>query len=251
MKAEATAASAEAQVRYGDEVIRFQVRHQVGRTTQRVAIHVEPDGRVLVDAPAGASAAAVRAAVGKRAAWISMQVAEARLRHRHLLPREYVSGEALLYQGRRYRLQVLVDPEQEPRAALRGACIVVTVCDRRADLVRDTLAAWYRLRARAVFAERLAAIAPTLRWVKGMPAVRLVTMRRQWGSCSPAGRLTLNPALVCAPRDCIDYVLLHELAHLLHHNHGPAFYKTLKRHMPDWPSLKRRLDGMAEDILRV
>ncbi len=74
-------------------------------------------------------------------------------------------------------------------------------------------------------------------------------MKVQWGSCSPAGRITLNPHLVKAPRECIDYVLLHELCHLRHHNHSPQFYRSLDRHMPRWRAIKERLDGMAEQVL--
>jgi predicted metal-dependent hydrolase len=90
-----------------------------------------------------------------------------------------------------------------------------------------------------------------LRWVRQLPPTRLRHMTVQWGSCSPAGRITLNPMLVKAPRECIDYVVLHELVHLLHHHHGPAFYRTLDRHMPGWRAIKARLDGMAEEIFRV
>lgn len=76
-------------------------------------------------------------------------------------------------------------------------------------------------------------------------------MKVQWGSCSPAGRITLNPLLVKAPRECIDYVLLHELCHLLNHNHSPKFYKTLDRQMPRWRAIKEKLDNMVEEIFRA
>ena len=59
----------------------------------------------------------------------------------------------------------------------------------------------------------------------------------------------LNPHLVKAPRDCIDYVIVHELCHLKEHNHGPQFYQSLGRLMPDWKAVKARLDGMAELLL--
>jgi hypothetical protein len=86
--------------------------------------------------------------------------------------------------------------------------------------------------------------------VKVPPPMRLQWMRVQWGSCSPRGRITLHPALVQAPRDCIDYVVLHELCHLASHDHSARFYRLLDRHMPGWRSVKARLDGMAEDLLR-
>lgn len=109
----------------------------------------------------------------------------------------------------------------------------------------------YRQRAREVFADRLTTVAAPLRWVKQLPQTRLQLMTVQWGSCSPSGRITLNPLLVKAPRECIDYVLLHELCHLLQHNHSPKFYRTLDRHMPNWRAVKEKLDNMAEEVFRA
>ena len=105
-------------IRYGDEVIRFRVRVQPDRRLPRVAIHVEPDGTVLVDAPSTATSASVLAAVRKRSLWISRHVEAARERHGGLQGREYVSGESLLYLGRRYRLKVAVQPTAPAHAAL-------------------------------------------------------------------------------------------------------------------------------------
>ena len=210
---------------YGDERIRFTLRRQSERRPQRIAIHVEPDGRVLVDAPQDAPLEQVRAAVIKRARWISSNVLAARMRREQVLPREYVSGESLLYLGRRYCLKVLVDPNAMPEAAMRGPFVEVRVGARDRAGRSQNIGNWYRDRAKTLFGQRLAAVASPLRWVRQLPPTRIQTMARQWGSCSPAGRITLNPALVKAPRECIDYVLLHELCHLKHHNHSPRFYR--------------------------
>ena len=74
-------------------------------------------------------------------------------------------------------------------------------------------------------------------------------MQKQWGSCSPAGVILLNPHLVKAPRDCIDYVISHELCHLREHNHSPRYYRLLAKIIPSWEAMKARLDGMAELLL--
>lgn len=235
---------------YGEETIAFRLRRQPSRTVPRIAIHVEPDGRVLVDAPEAAALIDVMEAVKKRSRWISQHVAAAKARLAHVLPREYLSGEALHYLGRRYRLKVVVKQGEAVETRVRGAFITVTVPERTTFTVRAALDAWYRQRARALFADRLAAVAGPLRWVKHLPPVRLQRMTIQWGSCSPTGRLTLNPLLVKAPRECIDYVVLHELCHLLHHNHSPKFFRTLDRHMPNWRGVKEKLDNMVEEILR-
>lgn len=236
---------------YGDEVIDFSVRRQPSRTVPRVAIHVEPDGRVLVDAPDSAVVADVVLAVKKRARWISQHVAAAKARLAHVLPREYVSGESLHYLGRRYRLKVIVAAGATVEARMRGAFITVTLPERSATTIRAALDAWYRQRARELFAVRLAVVAAPLRWVRQLPPTRLQFMKVQWGSCSPSGRITVNPLLVKAPRECIDYVLLHELCHLLHHNHNPKFYQALDRQMPNWRAVKEKLDNMAEELFRA
>jgi len=74
-------------------------------------------------------------------------------------------------------------------------------------------------------------------------------MRTQWGSCSPGGVILLNPHLVKAPRQCIDYVISHELCHLQEHNHSRRYYRLLGKIMPSWEGVKARLDGMAELLL--
>ncbi|MGW9064977.1 M48 family metallopeptidase [Achromobacter animicus] len=237
-------------VAYGDEQIVFTLRRQSARVVSSIAIHVEPDGRVEVDAPPSTPLEDVLAAVRRRSRWISQHVSAARARMAHVLPREYVSGESVHYLGKRYRLKVVLQAAGALEAKLRGAFIVVNVPSHDVAQIRACIDNWYRERAREVFAARLEVVAEPLRWIRQLPSFRLQSMTRQWGSCSPSGRLTLNPWLVAAPREAIDYVLLHEMCHLKHHNHGRAFYATLKRHLPNWVQIKARLDEHAELYLR-
>ena len=81
-----------------------------------------------------------------------------------------------------------------------------------------------------------------------MPKLKLLNMKTQWVNCSPSGNLTLNPYLVKAPTRCIDYVILHELCHLVEHNHSKQFYELMSQTMPDWEGRKIHLDEMAAKI---
>lgn len=238
-------------VRYGEETIRYQVRHRALRKSSRISIHVEPDGHVLVDAPEGAVAGDIKAAVHARVRWIHGHLAAIRKRQSGILPREYVSGESVLYLGRRYRLRVIVEAGVTSAVHLRGAFVEVRVPQRHKERVRTALLNWYRVRARLVFIERLKEVASSLRWIRALPPVRIQTMKTQWGNCSGAGTLTLNPCLVRASRECIDYVLLHEMCHLKEHNHSPRFFRLLDSHMPKWRGIKVRLDNLAESVLNV
>lgn len=131
---------------------------------------------------------------------------------------------------------------------LRGK-LEVTTRIRDAGKVRGLLSDWYKARAKETFARRLDAVLEQALWVETKPPLRTLTMQTQWGSCSPNGRITLNPHLVKAPRECIDYVILHELCHMAEHNHSERFYRLMGQVMPDWEKTKERLDGMASVIL--
>jgi predicted metal-dependent hydrolase len=233
---------------YGEDRIPYQVSYNDTRKS-RVAIHVNPDGSVTVDAPRGFSEESIKLAVQKRARWVVGHVSEARARYAHVRPREYVSGEQVLYLGRRYMLKVIpVDHKPRP-ARLRGNRLEVETANSMEDDVKGRLRAWYRVKGRNYLGRRIDALAKTLPWVKAPPPFRLLEMSSQWGSCSPSGEIIINQHLVKAPRQCIDYVLIHELAHLKHHDHGPAFWDLIDSHAEDWRKAKSHLDGLVEVLL--
>ena len=233
---------------YGDRRIRCEVRRSRLREKHAVAIHVDPDGRVLVDAPRHAEKSDIRVAVTKRLGWVNRRLIEVEGRLRLVMPREFVSGETVFYLGRRYRLKVIANASAQA-VRLRGGYLEVSVSEHSPNVIRKEMDSWYRNRAKLVLKNRLNEICKDLRWVKTIPPVTIRTMQVQWGSCSPQGRITLNPALVRAPRECIDYVVLHELCHLKQHNHSIEFYRLLNTHLPDWKRIKNRLDEMAEVLL--
>ncbi len=235
---------------YGDERIAFErvVRKQA---SDRVLIKVHPDCRVVVSAPQDAANEEVLAAVKQRSRWIYQQLRDFRQQQEHITPRQYISGESHLYLGKQYLLKVNVEPQQPQGVKLLRGKLEVSVRSRDPERVKNLLANWYKERAREVFARRLEALLEQALWVNEKPPLRLLVMQTQWGSCSPNGRITLNPNLVKAPRDCIDYVILHELCHLAEHNHSERFYRLMSQVMPGWEPVKARLDGMAGRALLV
>jgi predicted metal-dependent hydrolase len=233
---------------YADARINYEI-HFVATNRRRIAIHVHPDGSVQVDAPQQESLTAIHKAILKRARWITSHVNEARRRRAQALPRNYRSGEAVYYLGRCYLLKVKDQHGSGAGVKLTGGQISVETATRDAEVIRKHLSAWYRARAAAVFDRRLTEIASRVTWLKDVPEWRLVRMRKQWGSCSPAGVILLNPHLVKAPSNCVEYVICHEICHLREHNHSPRYYRLLGQIMPGWESVKTKLDGIAELLL--
>lgn len=233
-----------ASIQYGDISIDFVIEPSLSDTA-KILIKVHPDCRVVAHAPPMASLDEIVKAVKKRTRWIYRQIRYFEGQRDNILPRNYVSGESHFYLGRRYLLKVQENSTDVTEVKLHRGVLEVKSKIIRPEKIKSLLFGWYKARAREIFNQRLnEVISPTL-WVKEKPPIRLLSMRTQWGSCSPKGQLTLNPHLVKAPRECIDYVLLHELCHIAEHNHSENFYRLMKQVMPHWEKVKERLDGMA------
>jgi predicted metal-dependent hydrolase len=221
---------------------------------RKVVIKVHPDQRVVATAPFDASPELIHNAMMKRARWIWQSLQEFAKQKDYVLPKRYVSGEMQFYLGRRYVLKVLTDPEATADVKLNHGKLNVALqesdkqpaAEIRAAKVKILIDQWYQDKAKAVFNERLHTVLPKATWVTNTPSFRMLAMKKQWGSCSTKGNLILNPHLVKAPKECIDYVILHELCHIAEHNHSEHFWRLLTQVMPNWKQVKARLDGMAE-----
>jgi predicted metal-dependent hydrolase len=236
------------QLSYGARSVEYVVRESQ-RLTTKLRIHVEPSGALIVEAPTGTPEGQVRAGVQKRARWIMDHICRFEEFKRHALPREYRNGETHFYLGRRYKLKISPIEHEVPRVRLIGGRIEVTASPDDPICVQLALSHWYRQRAAAYFKARAASIGAELPWVDDPPPIKLLKMKRYWGSCSPRGAITLNPALIKAPAHCVGYVLLHELCHLEEHNHSPRFYALLDRYMFGWREAKDELDALSEMLL--
>lgn len=224
---------------FGGERIEFRLRRTNRRT---LAITVRPDLEVLVAAPRKAALETVLGKVRKRAGWIRRQQRFFGEFLPQTPPRRYVSGETHRYLGRQYRLKVV--KAEESSVKLQGRFIWVHAPNKHDRVrVRKLVEAWYLAHAKERFARSVAESAARLGTrLASPPRIQLRRMPKRWGSWTRRGVIYLNPELVKAPGSCIDYVVMHELCHLVHGHHGPAFYALLSRTMPDWESRKRRLE---------
>lgn len=230
--------------RYGEHLIPFE-RVTRRSVSNRILIKVYPDCRVIVSTPDDANNEEVLSAVKKRGRWIFEQLRDFRKQLEFTTPRQYISGESHYYLGKQYLLKVIEAPEQAQGVKLLRGKLEVSVRTKSTEKVKELLTDWYKARAKETFAKRLNVMMEQALWVDEQPPLRILTMQTQWGSCSPNGRITLNPHLVKAPRECIDYVILHELCHIAEHNHSERFYRLMNQVMPKWEKTKEKLDGMV------
>lgn len=227
-------------LRYGLESIAYEVHTSARRKTLGIEVH--PNLRVIVRAPADCDPGAIDMRVRRRAKWISHQLQYFRRFSPRTPPRRYVGGETHLYLGRQYRLKVVSDDRNSVKLA-RGMLVVATSGKPTSVQVKVLLDSWYRARARSVY---VSVLEQSFQYFRNqghqVPQVTIRAMQRRWGSLSHARAITLNSNLVRAPKSCIEYVIVHELCHLVHHHHCTPFYRLLSRLMPDWEKRKARLE---------
>lgn len=228
-------------ITYSGKQISYSARYTARKT---LAISVNPDGTCEVVAPAGTTQAVIEHRLQRRAAWVLQQQRFFDQFRPRTLQRRFVSGETHLYLGRQYRLKI--EDGEQTAVRLKGGYFWITVTGQpSAALPADLLTDWYRAHANVKLTERFEAITSRFaRIVPVQPHVTIRAMQRRWGSYSAKGRITLNVDLVRAPLPCIDYVIVHELAHGRHPNHGRAFFDLLSQMMPDWERRKVQLEQL-------
>lgn len=199
-----------------------------------VGITVDRDGSLLLHAPDGCSESVLAAwAHGKRT-WVYRKLAEKDLLLAPPARKQFVSGEGFDYLGRRYRL-LLVDEGADVRLE-RGRLRLprALVPDAASEII-----GWYRVRALRWLPARIRPWANRMGAHPGELGIRDLGYR--WGSLGKSGRLNLHWAAMQLPATLIDYIIVHELAHLAHTNHTPEFWSSVSRAMLDYESRKTRL----------
>jgi len=207
-----------------------------------VGLTVERDATITAVVPPETDEAWLAAAIAAKRPWLFARLRERAETGLPRPPREYLTGEGFPYLGRSYRL-LLTDESPRPVRLWRGRL------ELRRDCVDDAarhLVRWYTAGGKPWLAKRAAPWAQ--RMVADVSALRVRALGYRWGSCGSDGTLNIHWATMQLPPDLIDYVLVHELAHVRQHDHGPAFWATVERAMPDAGARRIRLRRAGPDL---
>lgn len=223
--------------------------HRNTRRRNRLGMTFSASGVLRIDAPPGTRRAEIEATVRAHERWISYRLTRAEREDGYRTP-GLVAGAAHRYLGKLYSLEFQYGATRAS-VTLDAEVLRVSLGGGSADLreeesgnaFMELLRSWYAERADEVFAARLEVLVGRLGWLTEVPPWRQRYMTSQWGSCSAAGRLSLNTHLIKVPLVLVDYVLLHELCHLQHLHHGAAFYALMDAELPGWKRRRRELNG--------
>ncbi len=226
------------EILYGERKIAYTVEFCSRKTLE---ISVMPDSAVQVRAPQGATLEAIAQKVQKKAPWIVEKQDWFAKFPKTSTPKQYLGGETHLYLGRHYRLKI--EKAKGRSVKIDGGFIRIEIANTRQATVRKLLDEWFRERANVQFRKTLEMCVAKYK-LTDMPRLQIRSMKTRWGSLSKGGILTMNAKLIAAPKECVEYVVVHELCHLKYPNHDNKFYRLLVTRLPDWEKRKQKLESL-------
>ena len=217
--------------------------YTVKRTNRKktASVAVKEDA-VMVTVPSGLTDKEIETIIHKKRRWIREKLyLNLKINEAHK-PKEYVSGEAFSYLGRNYRMKI-VDSD-EKRVSLKNGYFQIPIStniplEKKEKLIKQKLVDWYKEHALKRLKEKSSRYAKQI----GVTPrnIHVKDYRSRWGGCSHAGEVTFNWHIIMAPNRIVDYVVAHELCHLVHHNHSAKYWKLLSSVFPDWRECKEWL----------
>jgi predicted metal-dependent hydrolase len=223
---------------YGDYSYQYYLVQQDRRT---VSLTVQPSLNIILKCPHSYSPLHIEKFLKRKWHWMEKQLRDLRRFQRKHLPKEFISGEACLYLGRQYKL-VVASARTDAVRIEKGRIRIETT--QKVDNVKHNkkmIESWYEDRAETVFQERYKLIIKKFDY-DFIPVLAIRQMEKRWGSFLVKKKILLNPELIKASKECIDYVITHELCHMKYQNHGAAYYRFLSSKCPNWEELKERLE---------
>lgn len=219
---------------------------EVVRTKRRKTASIKIiDGLVQAIVPDQLSDARVEELIQKRTPWIRRKLRE-QSQAVTPKPKEYVSGESFTYLGRNFRLKVLRGNDREVK--LKGGYLEVGLPKKSKDGdIRNALVEWYESHALERLIEKTNRYAGIMGVSPNSISVR--DYKSRWGSCSSKGEISYNWRIIISPHHIVDYVVVHELCHLKHPNHSPAYWKSVKREISDYEVCRQWLKEQGSSLV--
>ena len=205
-----------------------------------------PDGKVRISAPLRIKDETIRLFAITKIGWIRKQITKFENQPRQT-EREYINGESHYVCGKRYRLEINYYNHGRNNVEIRGNRLILTVREVSSKEQRERLMTeWYR----KLVKEKAQELADKWEKIIGVKAqsVQVRNMLTRWGSCNVRkGRIWVNLQLAKKPVECLEYVVVHELVHLLEKGHNSIFVGYMDEYLPDWRIRKNILNGFIRD----
>jgi predicted metal-dependent hydrolase len=224
--------------KYGEYTYEYLLVLQDRKT---VALTVQPSLNIILKCPFDYDIDKIERFLKRKWLWLEKQVLYFKKYKKTTGKKEYVSGESFLYLGRQYKL--LIKTAKNSQVKLEKGRITLftkqSVQDQSTN--KKLLKKWFEQRTKSIFTSRLKEITNKFNY-DFIPELTIRKMPKRWGSYLSSKKIILNPLLIRASKDCIDYVIVHELCHMKYKNHNKNFFKLQESIIPNWKEIKEKLE---------
>ncbi len=220
------------------------IEYKITRSSRKtIALKISPHGDFEVVAPKEASDEDIDKIINKKRFWLYKTIKKIKTKTPKQLKKEFISGELFWYLGKRYRLDIT---DNCTHRGLRFQYNKFVLNSKDRHKAEGLFKEFYKQKAKEKLEDRV------IKYAKQMGVefkeLKILQMKKRWGSCTSGGNIILNSHLIKAPMYVIDYVIVHELAHLIEYNHSKKFWSIVKTQISDFKECKSWLDRLGIDV---
>jgi predicted metal-dependent hydrolase len=212
------------------------------RTNRKKSVSIEVnDGIVKVRVPKNLSEKKIQIIINDRLPWIEKKIDE-QAQQMIDMPKRYVNGELFSYLGNEYQLQVIADSYEHIVLNEKYLQVMLPMISHTDDIskhVHSLLTKWYEQQALSILTKKTEKFGDMIN--KRPASIKIRDYKSRWGSCSSKDVITYNWRIIIGPEHVVDYVVVHELSHLLEHNHSKSFWKCVEQIFPDFKNSRKWL----------
>lgn len=208
-----------------------------------MAIKINNNGDFLVSVPKSMTKKSIDVFIENNIDWIYNQ----KILFRDKVQKLYVSGEKILLLGKEYLIDIIVNESlKNAKVSLLKEKIIIECTCKKSNNIKNIIENWYRKIAKEIFNERTLYYANKIGIEYNKISIK--NQKTRWGSCSSKKNLNFNFRLIMAPKEILDYIIIHELCHLIHFNHSKEYWETVEKYMPDYIERKTMLKDWERKI---
>ncbi len=210
--------------------IEYEVIYKRRKT---LSIKVEAPNKVIIIAPTGVKTNILEKILESKKGWILDKLRDLKNIDRRYFNRDYIDGDKFLYLGKEYVLKIIMDSFLiNPIIRIDGNILYIKTPYKDKDFIKKHLEKWYREKCKEKILERVNYYKKFIG--KDFNNIRIKEQKKRWGSCSSKGNLNFNWRCVMAPKAVIDYIVVHEMCHLVHMDHSERFWNLVESILPDY-----------------
>ncbi len=206
-----------------------------------VTLTVQPSLNIILKCPLNYDIDKIERFLKRKWLWLEKQIQYFKKYKKKIEKKEYVSGESFLYLGRQYKLLVRASKKSEVKLEKGKITIFTTASTQDKNANKKLLNDWFEKRIKTIFSSRLNEMLKKFDY-DFVPTLITRKMPKRWGSYLGKNKIALNPLLIRASKDCLDYVIVHELCHMKYKNHNKEFFKLQESIISNWKEVKEKLE---------